>query len=232
MDVKRVARFVEKTKADAWVVVAGSREVLEWFAAQPQPAFALFGRRHRVDIASVGPETTPTIAAVARRLVELGHRRIVMLSRRERRLPEPAQFERAFLAELEVQWLSGGSLQPAGLGGNQARAFTGFSSRCSSLTPPTALIVHEAPQFIAVLRFLGQQGLRVPEDVSLICHRSRSEFQLVRTAHGAHHLGCRHGGPPSRALGRQRQPRQGQTGAETSIPAKFVEGGTIGPARE
>ena len=68
-DVKRVARFVEKTKADAWVVVSAPREVLEWFAARPEPAFALFGRRHNVKIASVGPETTPTISAVIQKAV-------------------------------------------------------------------------------------------------------------------------------------------------------------------
>ena len=31
MDPERVARLVKETAADAWVVVAGSREVLEWF---------------------------------------------------------------------------------------------------------------------------------------------------------------------------------------------------------
>lgn len=45
MDVRRIARMVEKTEADAWVVMAGSREVLEWFSSKPVPAFALFGRR-------------------------------------------------------------------------------------------------------------------------------------------------------------------------------------------
>lgn len=45
MEVPRVASFANKVKADAWVVCAASREVLQWFASQPVPAFALFGRR-------------------------------------------------------------------------------------------------------------------------------------------------------------------------------------------
>ena len=52
MDAGRVSRFVRKTKADAWIVCAGSREVLEWFSAQPVPAFALFGRRDGLPIAA------------------------------------------------------------------------------------------------------------------------------------------------------------------------------------
>ena len=46
-DVNRVARLVSKTEGDAWVIRAGPRPVLEWFAAQPVPAFAMFGR-HRL----------------------------------------------------------------------------------------------------------------------------------------------------------------------------------------
>jgi hypothetical protein len=56
MEVERVARMVRKTKADAWVLRAGSREVIEWFAAQPVPIFALFGRRAGLPIAAVGPD--------------------------------------------------------------------------------------------------------------------------------------------------------------------------------
>jgi hypothetical protein len=47
MDVGRVARLVNRTEADAWVVVSGSDEILEWFSRQPKPSFALFGRRCR-----------------------------------------------------------------------------------------------------------------------------------------------------------------------------------------
>ena len=56
MDVKRVARFVAKTEADAWVVMAGRRDILAWFASQPFPAFALFGRASKISIASTAPE--------------------------------------------------------------------------------------------------------------------------------------------------------------------------------
>ncbi len=75
MGVPRIARMVRKTEADAWVVIAGSREVLEWFSAQPQPAIGLFGRGARVDLAMAASDMRPAFAAVGRRLAELGHRR-------------------------------------------------------------------------------------------------------------------------------------------------------------
>lgn len=100
MDVERVARMVERTEADAWVVVSGSREVLEWFAGQGIPVFALFGRRRALPVAGVGPDKAGAYRDVARRLVALGHQRIVLLALAARRLPEPGLPERAFLDEL------------------------------------------------------------------------------------------------------------------------------------
>jgi hypothetical protein len=44
MRVSRIAKVVERIDAGAWIILAGSREVLEWFADRPVPTFALFGR--------------------------------------------------------------------------------------------------------------------------------------------------------------------------------------------
>ena len=228
MDVQRIGRFVERTEADAWVIVAASREVLEWFAARPEPAFALFGRRHNVAMASVGPETVPALNTIIGRLVELGHRRIVLLSRKARRLPKPALFEREFLARLEAH---GCAVGPYNLP-DWEETRKGFRQILDSLfriTPPTALIVDEPPQFVATLRFLAGRGIRTPADVSLICTDPDRSFNWCEppVAHITWDVAkvvrrvVRWAGNVSR--GRQDLRR-------TSIPAGFVEGGTIGPA--
>ncbi|MDB4438407.1 GntR family transcriptional regulator [bacterium] len=51
MDVGRVAHYVKKIEADSWIVCAASHEVLEWFAAQETPTFALFGRMAGLSLA-------------------------------------------------------------------------------------------------------------------------------------------------------------------------------------
>lgn len=230
MDVERVGRLVDQTGAHAWMIVAGSHEVLEWFASRPEPSFALFGRRHRVDIASVGPDTTPTISAVARRLIELGHRRIVMLSRRERRLPRPAQFERAFLNELAVHGCPTGNYALPDWESNKEGLHRLLGS-LFELTPPTALIVHEAPQFIAVLRFLARRGIRIPEDVSLVCTDPDPSFTwcdppMAHITWDAAKV-IRRVARWASNIGRGREDRH-----RTDIKATFVEGGTIGPSRK
>jgi DNA-binding LacI/PurR family transcriptional regulator len=97
------------------------------------------------------------------------------------------------------------------------------------VTPPTALIIDEAECFAAAHHFLAGRGLRVPKDVSLVCtvddptfvwcepsiaHMSWTPVPVVRrVVRWAAHVS--HG---------QRDVRQSMT------PAKFVPGGTIGPA--
>ena len=96
MKVDRVARFVGKTPADAWVVCAGSHEVLKWFSEQPLKVFALFGRRSGLPIAGTSPRKIPAIEEAVDELVGYGHQRIVMMVREERRKPYPALYEQAF----------------------------------------------------------------------------------------------------------------------------------------
>ena len=55
-NVRKIARIVQRTPADAWIVHGGSQDVLAWFAEQETPAFARFGRRSKFPIAGVGPD--------------------------------------------------------------------------------------------------------------------------------------------------------------------------------
>jgi len=168
MDAKRVEGFATNTAADAWVVVAGSREVLEWFAAQVVPAFALFGRQSSVSMAGTGTRKSSAVAAVVRRLAGLGHRRIVCMVHEERRKPGPGLFERVFLEELEKQGIPIGPYNLPDWEDTPA----GFQRCLSSLfktSPPTALIISTMELFTATQQFLVRHGIRVPQDVSLVC---------------------------------------------------------------
>ena len=229
MKVPRISRLVEKTEADAWVVCGGSHELLAWFAARPVPAIALFGRRRGLPIAGVGPDKLPAIATATRRLIQLGHRRIVLLCRKMRRLPEPGAVECAFLDELAAHDIPPGPYHLP----DWEESIEGFQARLEALfrvTPPTALIIDELPFFVAVQQFLARRGIRVPEDVSLICTDANPAFawcvpsvahirwdsqpvvrRIVRWADNVSHG--------------EKDLRQ------TLTKAEFVPGGTIGPVR-
>ncbi len=167
LDVGRVARYVRSVGADAWVVTAGSREILKWFSEQAVPAFALFGRFSTIPIAGIGPDKTETMATAVEHLVKLGHRRIVMLSREARRKPVPAAMERQFLKTLQDMKVPVGTYNLP----DWEETRQGYYKLLDSLfkhTPPTALIIDGTTLFFAAQTFLAQRGLRSPHDVSLI----------------------------------------------------------------
>jgi DNA-binding LacI/PurR family transcriptional regulator len=108
----------------------------------------------------------------------------------------------------------------------------GFRQRLESLfqhTPPSALIIEEPIHFFAILQFCGELGLRVPQDISLICCELPPSFALATPV--VSHLRWDYLPMVRRivqwadnlALGKQ-DTRQ------TRIKVDFIEGGTIGPA--
>lgn len=227
MNVPRIRRMVEKTAADAWVVCSASREVLEWFVAQPVPVFAMFGRRSGLPVAAVGPDKLPATVAATRALIELGHHRIVMLTRGAQRLPEPGVVQRSFLDELEAHGISPGPYHLP----DWEESIEGFYRCLESLfliTPPTALIIDEVPFYIATLHFCSTRGLRVPEDVSLVCDDDDPAFAWSRPTVSRIRWETR---PVVKRIVRwaANVSRGKQDLRQTLTPAKFIHGETIGP---
>jgi DNA-binding LacI/PurR family transcriptional regulator len=228
MDVKRIARIVRATDVDAWVIYVASREVLQWFAARPEPAFALAGRQEGVAIAGTKPNMEQAYAEAARQLVRLGHRRIVLLCRSVRRLPEPGRSEKAFLMALEDEGVRTGSYNlpdwedtPAGLDRMLDALF--------QVTPPTALLVDEPFLYTAVRQGLSSRGLQIPRDVSLVCTTNDPTFAWCRPS--VAHLDY-----DARLVVRRMVrwvaniSRGREDTKQTTVPACFVDGGSIAAA--
>ncbi len=228
MDLRRVARLVRDTEADAWVVVAASREVLGWFAMGSVPAFALFGQRDGVPLAGGGPDKPPAYAQATRKLLELGHRRIVLLTHRLRRLPQPGTSERAFLAELESAGIAPETYYHLP---DWEETADGLHARLESLfqvTPPSALIVDSVPLFSGVAQFLARLGLRVPEDVSLVSTDTSPAFNWHRPS--VAHIRWDSRPVVRRVMNWAANISRGKTDIrQTLTRAEFVPGGSIGP---
>jgi len=227
MDVKKVSRFVRETEADDWVVLGANREILEWFASQSQPAYALFGRQSSVNIAGTATLKSPALARAVQRLVELGHRRIVMLSRPDRLKPKPGLFEQRFLDTLAQYGIHTGSFNLPDWEDDPAD-FRHCLDSLFAHTPPTALIFDQSHLFFAAQQHLALRGLAAPQDLSMLCNDPDPVFRWSEPA--VSHLRW-----DSRRLiknvvrwvnhlGHGRDNRR-----QSLIEAEFVEGGTIGP---
>lgn len=228
-DVPQITRQLIAAAADAWVVEAGSRPLLEWCASQQTPCLALYGRTEGLRIARTGPDAVSAYAAATRQLISLGHRRIVLIVREEFRRPPVGGCELAFLSELKAHGIPASGYNLPGWDESPA----GFERLMESLfrtTPPTAVIVDETCWFIAALGFLVRRGLRVPEQVSLVAGEGvpildmcwprfaqmRWDNKLIVRRVVRWVDAVRKGNPDRKII---------------NIPASFVPGGSIGPVR-
>ena len=225
--MRRLARMIKETEADAWVVIAGTEEVLQYFVQRQIPVFALFGWMSQLRVAGIAPNLVPATVGATRRLIALGHRRIVLLES-HLTLSSPGREGAAFLDELAAHGIEVGSYNMPGWEGG----FDGFYRCLESLfarTPPTAIFIYSVAEYVATLQFLAHRGLRVPGDVSLVCCDMAPYFrryqptishvrwndQLMVNRIGRWANNISHGKEDTR---------------QTRIDAEFIEGGTVGPA--
>lgn len=235
---RRVGDFCHKPQAfldwfqsrdsDAWIIHNGPRSLLEWCVANQQPVFAISGERQGLPIAGSGPDKVPAMREAVGRLVELGHRRIVLLARKDFLASSGRDMAEAFGAELERHQLPVGAYNlPAW--NPQPSAFRQCLEGLMRHAPPSALFIDEPDLFIATQHHLAGCGMSCPRDVSLICMQKDAHFDWCRPAishfewdgasmlrrilQWAHHLAC--GKPDIK---------------QANITAHFVEAGSVGPA--
>lgn len=227
MSAKRVARFVSGIEVDAWIVLGANRETLKWFAGQAKPAYAIYGCQASVNIAGTGILKTTALARAVQRLVELGHRRIVMLSRPERRKPNPGEFERHFLDTLGKYGIHTGSFNLPDWEDEPAD-FRRCLDALYTYTPPTALIFDQPHLYFAGQQHLCQQGLIAPREVSLFCNEPESAFGWSEPA--VSHIRWDSGEMIKHVVHWVNHLRLGTNDTrQTRVEAEFVAGGTIGP---
>jgi DNA-binding LacI/PurR family transcriptional regulator len=229
MDVRQLARMVGKTEADAWVVGSGTSDVLQWFMQQKIPVFALFGRRRKLKIAGVGPDKSSAFAEIMRRLIDLGHQRIVFLDSLFN-VSEPGATGAAFLGKLSAAGIFVGPYNMPGWAGGLEGLYAYLDSSFQH-TPPTALIASSSPVYFATLHFLLNRGIRVPQDLSLVCKDSDPHFSQCRPS--VSHIRWSSRSVSNRIVRWVSNISQGKEDTrQTTIKAEFIEGGTIGPAAE
>jgi DNA-binding LacI/PurR family transcriptional regulator len=227
-DVAKTAAVVRKHPADAWLTLAAPLEMLRWFAGNEIPVFAMYGRFRSLPVAGGAPDKTAAYTAAVRMLAAHGHRRIVLLSRPQQRLPKPSLSVRTYLNALAAEGIATNDYHCPPWE-NTREGFQRCLESLFSLSPPSALVVQESFLFGAVQQFLVARGIRVPQDVSLVCtdHDPSFVWRIPTVAHI--HWDS---GPLVRRVVRWADHiAVGKDDRRQLLSkAEFVPGGTIGPA--
>ncbi|MGA0899077.1 MAG: substrate-binding domain-containing protein [Luteolibacter sp.] len=179
LDSHRITRHVDCLAVDAWLVYAGSSEVLHWFADNGTPAFAIYGSLIGVNIAGMAIRRSHLMEALIKKLVDLGHRRIVLLVHEEGRKPVYGPPECFFLKQLESHGIKTGAYNipdweesPEGLEECLNKLF--------AHTPPSAILIDDAVLFHPVQAYLANRGITSPGHISLICNDYTESFDWAR----------------------------------------------------
>lgn len=187
---RKLARLVGKTVADAWLVERGPKAALDWFVDSGRHVLAVGARAEDDSFATVSMTSEAALRETVRRLVALGHRRIVFITLPVVRHPTPDVIVRAFREELVAAGITPGEYHtpeweetPEGMNALLESLFR--------LTPPTALICQPFPATLATLAFCARRGLRIPEDISLMSYRRVETLAWQYPGMRLAHLGTR-----------------------------------------
>lgn len=175
-----------------------------------------------------GPDKSNALLEAMRRLEILGHQRIVMMTREDRRRPVPGRFEQVFLAALEARGITPGSFHLPNWE-NRREAFHERLELLFAHTPPTAIFLDDIQLFIAAQSHLAQRGIKTPDDVSLICTDPDPAFDMCRPT--VAHIAWENAPVVRRIVRWANNTSVGQEDRrQTFSKASFVEGEAVGPA--
>jgi len=151
------------------------------FRNRPSPTLAFGGRTTGLPLAAAGTSVTAALSAAVRHLAELRHRRIVMICPRDWRRFAGWSGRHHFSPQgLAAHDISGERIQSALIGRRRRRDCRPCSIRSSASAPPTALLLVEPAHAVAAIAFLSSRGLRIGEDVSLLCMADDPAFAWRR----------------------------------------------------
>lgn len=180
----RITKMVAAIRADAWIVVTGSKEVLQWFVKEGTPVFGCGGQFQGLPVAASSNNIAPAIGEVTRQLLSLGHRRIVFIVPEVVRHSATSLQIASFVEAMQEYGVSVGGYHVP----EWEETHQGFLSLVEGLfqmTPPTAIIVSEPGQVVCIMTYLARRGWYVPRDLSLVSIVGSSDLAMCqpRIAH-------------------------------------------------
>jgi DNA-binding LacI/PurR family transcriptional regulator len=219
----RIEKMIHAHPADAWIIVAGSEPVLRWFSESPIPAFALFGRMKNLPIPGIKPDKQPAMTDALKTLAALGHHRIVLLVREDRRIPSYGFFEEAFLEQLQSLGIPTGTFYNIPNWHESASGLRSCLERLMKNTPPTVIFVGDAVLFLAVQNVLRSMNTVGANQITLISTDHHPAFDWCDPA--IPHISWNHRAIVREMVNWLKNLRRGKpTYKQTFVPTTFVEG--------
>lgn len=166
---EHILAMIQETPADLWIVWKAERPVLEALARHTEkPILAIGGSPHDLQLDSFTICTRNAIESSIRSLTRMGHKRIVLVIPPSHNVAT-SRVRSTFLEALHKAGIVAGPYHVPTFGYDR----DGFEKLLKSLfklTPPTAMIVADARQVVAIHSFLSSRGLSSKELALIVMH--------------------------------------------------------------
>jgi len=161
-------RLLRRETHAVWILVLTNKPMQRWFQENKIPCVVAGSLFEGISLPSVDFDSRAVCRHAAGVLVGAGHKRLVYLTHKPRSAGD-IESECGFLEAVSQSRSDGIS----GLVAHHDESKEGIAKTIRRLMdqdlPPTGLIVSNSNLFLSTVTALASRGLRVPEDVSLIC---------------------------------------------------------------
>ena len=173
-------RLVRIEPKACWVLVLANRPLQEWFARRGLPVVVYGNVYPELSLNGTGVDYRACIRHATAHLLAKGHRRLAFVAYDLRRAGEEDSrrgFHEAFAAHRGTPAVPRVIERPDGDANALCRQLDGV---LNSAQRPTAFVISHTHHYATVATHLAIRGLRVPDDVSLICRSEDLFLQFLR----------------------------------------------------
>ncbi len=164
---RALARLVGQHRHAAWVLTLSSEAMQRWFAARRLPCVVAGSVYPGVPLPCCDLDYRASCRHAAGVLLRLGHRRIALLNREERRAGD-VDSELGFLEGAKSSSRAEIRAEVAYHRDDAVSVGRALKRLLDQPAPPTAIVVCNSYAYLSAISWLAQRGLRVPRDLSLI----------------------------------------------------------------
>ncbi|MDR0353013.1 MAG: GntR family transcriptional regulator [Opitutaceae bacterium] len=165
---RALAGLVEGNPHDCWVLVMATGEVKRWFYEAGVRCVVSGSCGPEAGLPFVDLDYRALCRHAAGQMIARGHRRLVYLAERTNRTGVVDGL-RGFLEGAQPAAARGVVGEAAWHQASAASIIRALERLLARREPPTALLVVNPNHYLLVLTWLQRRGLRVPEDISLVC---------------------------------------------------------------
>ena len=173
-------RIVRSTPKACWILVLSKRRMQEWFERSGVPVVVYGNVYAGLKLACAGVDYHACIRHATSLLLAKGHRRIAFVAYDVRAAGEEDSVRGFYEA---FQFHRGEDAVPLLLERPDADADAlcrQLDGALGSKHPPTAFVVSHTHHYATVATHLASRGVRIPDDVSLICRSEEPFLEFMR----------------------------------------------------